>query len=159
MADYDEGVYPRRQPATGFPTPPGPAQFPATSPEPKTSQELLGDVRKGIAALNQGMKPILRAAAVTAGGQTLDWSQLGTMKRLMFQNTGASTVWIGFDIVGPNVDAFVSDLSFEVPANGAITIPRCLFQKIGVRCAGVSTSRVHAIAFQEDAGDFAGTLG
>lgn len=160
MGDYGEGPRGNILPATGFQQPMGPAQFPASVSAPKTNGELLADIRKGIAALNQGMKPHIRAAAITGTTpQTLDWSHVGLMKRLMIQNLGASTAFIAFDIEGKSVDAFVSDLSWQIPANGAITIPRVLFRKIGCKCAGTGTATVQAIAFQEDAGDFAGTVG
>jgi len=132
----------------------GPSNFPVDAPSVAAT---LGDVLQELKLQNVARIPILRAAVVDTTGVTLDWSQIGLMDRFLFRNKGPQSVWIAFDVGGPAVDAFVSDLSFEVQANESISIPLCQFYKIGCRCAAGSGT-VHAVAFQATAGDLQGSI-
>lgn len=155
LGDYGNQIFDRRVPATGIERQQGPVQFPVTSP-PKPAT--LDDVRKELAAQNLSLRPNMRAAVVTSAGITLDWSNVGVMERIMIRNKGPNSVWISFDIEGKAVIAAVSDLSWELQSQEALSIPRCLFQKIGCKCAGIQGGTVHAIAFQNSGRDYAGAV-
>lgn len=151
--DYDAALASRTSPANRGSGPPGPANFPVTGP-PTSATDLL----QQLVNQNAARQPHLRAADVTSVGQTLDWSSLGLMDRILIRNKGGSSVWIAFDTEGQNVDAFTSDLSYELQAQESICIPGCQFYKIGCRCAALGTGTVHAVAFLAAAGELHGSI-
>lgn len=159
MGDYKSWLADRLLPAEGFIEPYGVADFPVNiTPDPATPQDLLGDIKDQLVAQKTSRQPLLRALSVTSVGQTLDWSALGRMARIMIRNKGGSSAWIAFDQEGPSVVAATSDLSWELQAQEALSIELCDFQKIGCRCAAAGTATVHAIAFPPNSGDFGGAV-
>ncbi len=167
VGDFVEPFIESIRPATSMPHPPGPADFPVqVLPTTPTTEidlltAILGVLRNILAELikqNIAANPVTRAQNIDSTGETLNWTAVGIMDRLMIRNKGANSVWISFDINGPAVDAFTSDLSFELQANESINLTHCAFQKIGCKCAGGQTATVHAIAFQTVAGNQAGAI-
>lgn len=163
VGDFDEPHITAIRPNDPKVVPPGPADFPAqVPPQPVNDLNDIGDLLKRILQelINQSIAaaPVIRAKAVTSAGQTLDWSSRGTMDRLMIRNKGTNSVWFAFDMNGPAVNAFTSDLSFELQANESVNLSLCSFQKIGVICASGQTGTVHAIAFQSVAGNQAASI-
>ena len=63
-----------------------------------------------------------------------------------------------FFINGPAVNAFTSDLSFEVLPLESVNIPLCQFYKIGCRCLPGKSGTIHAIAFPAVAGNLGGSI-
>lgn len=160
MGDYKSWLADRLLPAEGFVQPYGVADFPVNiTPDPATEKDLLSDIKDQLVAQKTSRQPLLRAIDVTTAGQTLDWSALGRMARIMIRNKGTSSVWIAFDQEGPSVVAATSDLSWELQANEALSIEQIDFQKIGCKCAAAGpTGTVHAIAFPPNSGDFGGAV-
>lgn len=152
LQDHDVSLPHRTTPAPVRP-PLGPANFPVTGPE-ATAVDLL----KALVAQSQAKIPQIRSSDITAAGQTLDWSALGLMDRILIRNKGANSVWIAWDVNGEAVDAFTSDLSFELQAQEAISIPACQFYKIGCKCAAGQTGTVHAVAFLATTENLSGSI-
>ncbi len=168
MGDYTEPFIEGIRPATSAPHPMGPADFPVQQGPltPPTTTDgwlsracsLLQRILDELIRQNTASRPVIRAVAVTAVGQTLDWTPVGVMDRLMIRNKGTNSLWYSYDKNGPAVNAFTSDESFELQANESVNLTHCIFQKIGVKCAGGQTATVHAQAFQSVAGNQAGTI-
>ncbi len=167
MGDFAEPFIDGVRPATSMPMPAGPADFPVqiATAVPTTVEDLLrailDAIERGVQELikqNIAAEPVLRAQDITDVGQTLNWSSVGIMDRLMLRNKGANSVWIAFDINGPAVDSFTSDLSFELQANESINLTHCAFQKIGAKCSSGQTATLHGVAFQTIAGNQAGAI-
>ncbi len=145
-------------PNPGALEPHGPANFPIALTDEQgnpveTPIELLRQIRDELRGGNSASRPMMRAKDVTDVGQTMDWSTQGLMDRVMLRNKGTNSLWFSFDVDGALVDTFTSDLSFELQAQEAIAIPRCLFYKIGCKCASGESATVHAIAFMSTAGN------
>ncbi len=168
MGDFVEPTIEAIRPATSMPRPPGPADFPVQlGPQSLPNDAagllklvcgLLQSILQELKYQNIASKPTLRSQAVTDAGQTLTWQAVGIMDRLMIRNKGTNSCWISFDTNGPNVNAFTSDLSFELQANESVNLTHCNFYKIGVRCAAAETATVHAVAFQSVAGNQAAAI-
>lgn len=159
LGDYPEPFPTNIRPATSMPQPPGPADFPITNPTTDpTETDLLERILEELIKQNTATKPVIRAIDVDSGGQTLDWSMVGIMDRLIIRNKGTSSLWFGFDKNGPAVPAFTSDECWELQAQESVNLTHCLFQKIGVICAAMGTATVHAIGFQSVAGNQAGSI-
>ncbi len=168
MGDFAEPSISAIRPATSMPRPSGPANFPVqlgpqalpndTNGLLKAIYGVLQAIRQEIVYQNTASKPAMRSTAVTDVGQTLTWQAVGIMDRLMIRNKGPDSCWYSYDTNGPNVNAFTSDLSFELQANESVNLTHCLFYKIGVRCAAGDTAVVHAQAFQSIAGNQAAAI-
>lgn len=168
----------RVQPATSMPLPGGPANFPVRPAAPANQalpndtngllKALIDEVRAvrdvGLRILEEmirqgtAARPVIRAKDVTAAGQTLNWQSVGIMDRLMLKNNGADTVWFAFDMNGPAVNAFTSDLSFSLKADSTVNLSLSLFTKVGVKCAAGKTATVDAVAWQSVAGNQAAAI-
>lgn len=156
------------RPATSMPLPPGPANFPVAKPPsavPTTPLEALQQISQKIDRLleetirqNIASRPCIRARDVTPAGQTLNWQSVGIMDRLTIKNNGADTVWLAFDMNGPAVNAFTSDLSFSLKADSTLNLTHSLFTKVGVKVAAGKTATVDAIAWQSVAGNQAAAI-
>jgi cysteine synthase len=128
----------------------------------------LGSVQQELINQSVATQPYIRSALVTGAitgvpdqPQTLDWSMLGVMQRLMIRNKGPNSVWMSFDKSGGSVPPTVSNDSIEIQAQEAWIFERTLFQRVGLRCAASSgsanTATVHAVAWRGPAGRAGGT--
>lgn len=158
LADYRSLLSQRIQPAQGFEMPFGPANYPVQTNAQASPTDLLNKIADQLIAQKSARQPLLRSINVTNAGQTLDWSTIGMMTRVMIRNKGASSAWIAFDQNGPSVDNFTSDNSWELQAQEALSIELCAFSKIGCRCTGAGTATIHAMAFPANSGDFGGAV-
>jgi hypothetical protein len=154
MGDYAEALRYQIEPAEGAMKPYGPANAPITDKTPTT----LADIKKQLEMQNNSSVPLIRGKVINDAGVTLDWSMIGQMDRITIRNRGSNSVWIAFDVGGPSVDAFTSDLSIEVQSQESWSFTNCAFFKIGCKCAAGQTSIVHAVAFQAIKGDLGATL-
>lgn len=155
MGDYQNPLAQRIPPATSMPMPPGPAKFPTETQLVKTPAQLLADILRELKNQMMPTKGIFRSATVTgARPQTLDWSAMGMMTRLVIRNAGPQSVWFNFDMDGLGVDNFnPSDQSWMLQAQESFNVTNELFMKIGLRCAvGANTAVVHARAWGTPAG-------
>lgn len=174
MGDFVDPFLRSIQPNPGALDPKGPVNFPITDPtmNDEAIASLSGEdlmrailrtlrqvrdetrgVRAELHAMNNPGVPVLRSADATDAGKSLDFSAAGQMDRFLARNKGANSIWIAFDIAGEAVDAFTSDLSYELQAQESICIPRCLFRQIGCKCAGGETGTIHVVAFMATAGN------
>lgn len=159
MGDYPEPFIEYVRPATSMPMPPGPSDFPIEQGSvTPTTNDLLQRILDELVKMNIAARPVIRAKAADSTGETLDWSVLGIMDRLVIRNEGPNSVWFSFDKNGPAVQATTSDLSWELQAQESVNLDHCLFQKIGLLCAGGGTATVHAIGFQTVAGNQAASI-
>lgn len=158
LDDYSSDFPAQVTPATNVPKPRGPSNFPVQTPPPSTPTELLQGILKQVTNQNLARIPHIRSRDIDQNGQTLDWSQIGLMDKFLLRNKGPDSVWVSFDMAGPSVDSFTSDLSIEVQMNESWNIPFCQFYKIGAKCAAGGTGTLHAIAFQASAGDLGGGI-
>ncbi len=164
VGDFVDPFLDSTRPATSMPQPPGPADFPVVpAPADQTTLMQILDLLKRILAelikQNIASDPVTRARSVNVSDSgTLDWSQRGTMDRLMIRNKGPNSVWFAFDMNGPAVDAFTSDLSFELQPQESVNLSHCKFEKIGLKCGSAGGAVVHAIGFQSVAGDQAASI-
>lgn len=159
MGDYPEEFIDEVRPATSAPQPPGPADFPITNPNTDpTTNELLARILNELIRQNTATRAVIRASNVDSVGQTLDWSMVGMMDRLIIRNKGTSSVWFSFDRNGPAVNSFTSNESWELQANESVNITLSLYQKVGLRCATGQTGTVHAMGWQSVAGNQAGAI-
>lgn len=156
------------RPATSMPLPGGPANFPVAQPPnavPTTPLEALQQIAKKVDRLleetirqNIASRPVIRAKDVDQNGQTLNWQAVGIMDRLTLKNNGADNVWLAFDMNGPAVNAFTSDLSFLLKPDSTLNLTHSLFTKVGLKCASGETASVDAIAWQSVAGNQAAAI-
>jgi hypothetical protein len=153
LHDYNMPPQARIRPTASDVSQMGPLNSPvkAQSPAEKVLNGMLEELRRvsNLLSLNfTSYTPIIRSAAVTGTGATLDWSMHGKMQRIVLRNKGASSVWMTFDMDGANVPAYVCDNSYELQANESLALEACTFEKVGLRCAQGGTATVHAIAFK-----------
>jgi hypothetical protein len=168
----------RTSPATSAPKPPGPANFavqvapPANIPLPTDTNGLLARLiqeQRGVRDImarileelirqNIASRPSIRAVAVDSTGETLNWQAIGVMDRLTLKNNGPAEIWLSFDMNGPAVNAFTSNLSFSLKADSTLNLTHSLFTKVGVKCASGQTAVVDAIAWQSVAGNQAAAI-
>lgn len=168
----------RVSPATSMPLPPGPANFavqvapPSNAPLPTDTNGLLArqiqetrGVRDIMARIleelirqNIASRPVIRAVQASDAGETLNWQATGVMDRLTLKNNGPDEIWLSFDMNGPAVNAFTSNLSFSLKADSTLNLTHSLFTKVGVRCFSGTTATVDAIAWQSVAGNQAAAI-
>lgn len=164
MGDFFEPFTDAVRPATSAPHPMGPSDFPvalAPMSPPQTLMDwaakifgVLTQIKDQLVMQNTASRPVIRSRSVDGTGQTLDWTPVGIMDRLMIRNLGPDPCWFSFDMNGPAVNAFTGDQSFELQMNESVNLTHCQFQKIGVKCqGGGDTATVHAIGFHSVAGN------
>ncbi len=152
LGDFNEPFLTNIRPASSIPLPKGPSDFPVQTTQPETQQQTLDSILQELKYQNIASSPVIRSKDVDSTGQTLDWTPIGIMDRLMMRNKGPNSLWFSFDKNGPAVVASTSDESFELQANESINLTHCRFQKVGVKCSG-GTATVHAIGWQSVAGN------
>lgn len=157
FGDFDEPFIAGVQPAN-FPKPPGPSDFPVATTDTQTAAEVQAAILQELKYQNIASRPVGRSADVDGGGQTLDWSPVGVMDRIVMRNKGPNSLWYSWDKNGPAVQAFTSNESTELQMNESMAFTHCIFQKIGVRCQGGQTATIHATAFQSVAGNQAASI-